>query len=384
MFCEKTLKSTKNIAIIPPSGSFIHQDLFFDKFIYFLKQQKITYSILLIQNSIKREYQDENEIFFQNIEELIYFLKHETFDLIFHRCWMHRYEFAGKLAKEINNIVFYIKDWMEEIPREKYKFLYETDDDYDGIKDMFHHGKLILSHYSDEYMHTIAKIYHVPSKKFHFFPEYCIEEKFIKRSFIYNKKNIRILWVGGIVHTSSPNEISANKTFFETFQYITKQNKNITVDMFLLKYMYEKIHNPANKLIWQDWLFEDKFNDKFNIKLGSSTDLNIFLNYDFAIISNLWFDKNDLSLLNTAHAVISKFALYLEIGIPIIVHEKWKPLVDIVKQYDIGIIISNKDIKKLDTILSISKSRYDTIVENIYKFRKLYTYNKQTMQVILK
>jgi hypothetical protein len=35
--------------------------------------------------------------------------------------------------------------------------------------------------------------------------------------------------------------------------------------MFLLKRQYETIHNPINKLIWQDWLYEDKFNNNFNI-----------------------------------------------------------------------------------------------------------------------
>jgi len=46
-------------------------------------------------------------------------------------------------------------------------------------------------------------------------------------------------------------------------------------------------------------------------------------------------------------------------------------------------VISNKELKNLNTILNISKKEYKLMVENIYDFRKTYTYNDQTMKPIL-
>lgn len=375
----------KKIAFIPPSGTLIYQDDFFNKVSkYFINNQKIETYLVIIETN--ESIVQDNNIFnyvmkVKDFEDLVSYLKEGDFHLIFHRSWMHRYKFAGNLVSRVENVVVYIKDWMDEIPLEKYKFLYETDDDYDGIKEVFLSSKLVLSHYSNNYMNQIAYKYGVAQKKFVFFPEYCSEDRFVVKP-LREKSNIKLLWAGGIASTIAPSEISENKSFFQTFQYITKYC-HICIDMYLLKRYYDNIHNPVNKNIWSDWLYEDKFNNNLNIKLGTTTQFEIFSNYDFAIVANLWYDKNDLSMVNTCNAVISKFALYLEIGIPIVVNKKWKAIAKIVKEYGLGVIISNKEIKNLNQVLTISEDKYNAMIDNIYKFRQNYTYNKKTMKPIM-
>ncbi|PIW52335.1 MAG: hypothetical protein COW17_08500 [Sulfurimonas sp. CG12_big_fil_rev_8_21_14_0_65_36_1453] len=66
-----------------------------------------------------------------------------------------------------------------------------------------------------------------------------------------------------------------------------------------------------------------------------------------------------------------------------IVNKRWSAIAKIVAENKLGIVISNKELKNLNTILNISKKEYKLMVENIYDFRKTYTYNDQTMKPIL-
>lgn len=380
-------KEKKRIAFIPPSGIFVQQDGFFKRISkYFANKKEIETYLIIIDSTENHQFNTNMFEYFIKVntfEDLLLYLKKEKFDIVFHRSWMHRYKFAGDLSREVDNLIVYIKDWMEEIPREKYKFLYTTDNDYDGIKDIFNNSKLILSHYDTRYTNKLAKKYNISAKKFIFFPEYCNEENFrVRENIIYNQNFTRLLWAGGIAPSTAPSSISSDKRFFQDFTKIAKNT--IFFDMFVLEKNYNQIFDENNKSLWQDWLYEHNFNKNFNIKQGSTKPLDLFLDYDFALASGLTYKKDDLSLYNFCEAVVSKVAFYLELGIPLVVNKKWKAIADMVKKNNIGIVISNKDFKNLDTILKISKKEYNLLVQNIYNYRVNYTYNDQTMKPILK
>lgn len=376
----------KKIALIPPAGIEVSQDGFFNRISNYFKTTHYidTYFITISNEKQKiKNYDFDHHIIVKDYNDLVKYVKKEYFDIILHRTWMHRYKFAGNLSRDIKNVVFYIKDWMEEIPQEEYKFLFETENDYSGIKQVFTNGRIILSHYSKAYTNMLAKKYNVSKKKFIFFPEYCNKNNFtIRETINYNPNNKKqLLMAGGFVPTTAPKYLIENKLFFDTCEQITKSN--IIIDCYLLQKNFDNVFNVNNKLIWQDWLYENKFNDNFNIKLGTRTSLTIFHKYDFAIAAGLKYNKRTLCLANYTEAVVSKIALYLEIGIPLIVHKRWVAIAKIVRDNNIGIIISNKDLKNLNNIINVTYDEYKQMVENIYKFRNKYTYNKKTMKPIL-
>ncbi|NCO01828.1 MAG: hypothetical protein GW906_08345 [Epsilonproteobacteria bacterium] len=375
----------KRVAFIPPSGIMVYQDSFFRRILkYFHKLDYVeTYLISISNVDCVNTFIVDYNITVSNYDELITFLKKEAFDLVIHRTWMHRYKFAGNLSKDVNNIVFYIKDWIDEIAQDKYKFLFNTVNDYEGIKEIFENGNLILSHYATSYRNKLANTYNVSKEKFIFFPEYCNEENFVTKKLLHYKKskNKKLLWIGGFVPTTGPQELGENKYHFETARTIT--GNNIKFHFFLLKKRYDEVFNPENKLIWQDWLYEHQFNKNLKIKLGTIDRFEIFEKYNFAVVAGLKYDKTALYQENYSEAVVSKLAFYMELGIPMIVNKRWSAIAKIVAENKLGIVISNKELKNLNTILNISKKEYKLMVENIYDFRKTYTYNDQTMKPIL-
>jgi len=377
--------NTKKIALIPPGGEFINQDFALQRIaLYFITQDIVVYLIKLGSSSKIEEDTIFNYIItVQDIQELEELNQTHQFDLVVHRCWMHKYIFASTLLNKFSNIVFYIKDWMDEIPKEEYGFLYKTQEDYDGIKAIFQSGHTILSHYSNKYTNKLSRKYQVPNNTFNFFPEYCIKNNFYTRKNTkFDPKNIRLLWAGGLSPSNKPKRIDEEKIFLDGLVHISKQN--IKIDLFLLKKHFNRVFDKQQFEIWRDWLYEDQFNNNINIKMGRPMDATIFEHYDFGIAAGLFYDENCLALKSVCQAVVSKIALYLEAGIPIIVNEKWVAIAQIVKKYKIGIVISNNDLNDFNSVFQISQYDYDQIVSNIYIYRSKYSYNNRTMNFLLR
>ena len=159
----KYAENNKKIAFIPANGILLKQDFTLHKMgLYFKNINNITIDLIYIKSETKIEKELE---YFDNIkvlksqDKILDFLKINSYHLIFHRAWMHRYTFASVIAENFSNSVIYIKDWFDEMPRNQYKFFYKTDEDYDAIKKIFKSNRYILSHYDKRYTNKQSSIY---------------------------------------------------------------------------------------------------------------------------------------------------------------------------------------------------------------------------------
>ncbi|NQY94603.1 MAG: hypothetical protein HRT43_10580, partial [Campylobacteraceae bacterium] len=370
----------KKIAIIPPNGKLNIHDFVIYRLSQYLSNKN--FSVYLIK--IDEESDQETLGFFEeivnvkDINEIIDFLEKKSFDLIIHRCWMHAYPFAAILAPIFKNIIFYIKDWMQEISQEEYKLVYNTEDDYPAIRLLFASNKKILSHYSPEYVNKVwVEEYDIEKNNFIFFPEYTDTSKhFIRNNTSFEKNNIKLLSLGRLGPTCHPKNISNNQLFLENIKLITSQQ--IHFHKMILKQTY---NNVMKSPLYLDYIYEDTINEYFNIIKGSEFNSNQLQDYHFGVYQLLdceeYNTKDSKSVLN---AVVSKLVNYLEAGLPILVNKAYYYVPEIVSRYDIGIVISNEEVKSLQVKLNISQERYSQLVENVYKFRNEYSYNDITMK----
>jgi len=369
----------KSIVFIPPNGEILRQDFALYRIINYFTQIGVE-TTLLIVNDIQQTLLYNTKIKkLKNKEEILTHLYNNKYDLIFHRSWMHRYPFAALLAKKFNNVISYIKDW-HDISKDEYEFAYDTVDDIDAIRDIFVHSKLVLSHYSKGYTNRLAVKYNITNKKFIFFPEYSLVENFyVKKNINYSNENNCLLMAGGGVHTSVPNNIIPGKSLFNMMISISLQKINI--NMVIVEKSYNRIH--SNRKMYLDYLYEDKFNKYFNIKKGSELDKSIGKDYSFGMFTDSIFPRNAKYLHAEEYAVTSKFAFYLECGLPVLVNKRFKTLSRIVKKNDIGIVFSDDDLNEFKKVLNIRNKRYKRLVHNVYKFREKFTYNKKTIKPLL-
>ncbi len=374
------MKLNKRIAIIPPNGENIPQDFALRRIVKFLNSQNIeTYLIQVnIEKNKNLESYTTHIITVENMNEIISYLKNNKFDLIFHRPWMHRYEFAAVLAETFENIIFYIKDW-HNFPKEKYKFIYKTVEDFDGIERLFKSGKKILSHFTVEQSERWAEEYNLSKEQFVFFPEYCTKDSIDTRDNInYDKNNIKLVMAGTLTPTSEPELVDA-KSFYKKIKDIT--SLSIEVNVVLLKRFYALVQNEEK---YKDYLYEHNFNKYFSIHLGKEMDPSILKGYDFGIFSDTFYDFELKEYPeHYEYAVISRFVLYLEAGLPVVVNKAMKSLSKIVEENKIGIVFEDKDIDEFNKVLDIDKNEYNNLVSNVYIFRDKFSYNDETMKPIL-
>lgn len=370
----------KSIVFIPPDGELIAQDFALYRVINYFKELGLSTSLITTNNTqVCTKKYDVNHIVLNNKDEIINHLSNNKYDLIFHRSWMHRYEFAAEIAKKFDNVISYIKDW-HDFPRKKYKFIYDTVEDVDAMREIIKNSKIILSHYSNEYTDLLAKKHHVDKRKFYFFPEYTNRSHFSKKNVIeYDKDHVKLVLAGGGVHTGVPNHIVPGKSLFYTLHQIA--NQKIYIDMVIVKKSYMKM--KSNRKMYLDYLYEDKFNKYFSIKKGQELDSSLGLKYHFGIFGDSNFPDDALYTEAEAYGVTSKFSFYLECGLPVLVNERFKTLANIVEKNNIGLVFSDNDLVNFKSFLKISTKDYKKLVKNIYKFREKFTYNKKTMKSIL-
>lgn len=369
----------KSIVFIPPNGEIVGQDFALYRIIKYFSKIGFGTTLLIVNDISQFLNYDAHIVKLENQNSILQHLQETKYDLIFVRSWMHRYLFAATLAQKFDNVVSYIKDW-HDFPREKYQFVFDTVEDVDAIATIFKHSKVILSHYSSKYTDILALRYRVNKNKFYFFPEYSevsnynpISEK------IYDLENIRLLMAGGGTNTGAPNIIVPGKSFFDALIQIS--NNNIYVEMIVIQKTYDMIYQ--NKKMYLDYLYENEFNQYFSIKKGEDLKSSIGAKYHFGLFGDTNFPKDALYLEAEMYGVTSKFAFYLECGLPVLVNKRFRTLSNIVEKNKIGLTFVDDDLKDFKKILDITQNKYNQLLQNVYKFREIFTYNEETMKPIL-
>jgi len=369
----------KSIVFIPPNGELVAQDFALFRIINYLAELNIkTYLLVVNELNDSKLHYETNIIAFNSRQEIISHLENNKYNLIFHRTWMHRYPFAAEIANKFDNAIIYIKDW-QNLPEDKYGHVYSTQDDCEAIKSIFNSNATLLSHYKHSYMKKLSKQYNSPNSKLIFFPEYCNKNLFIQKNKSVKKK-MKILFASGLNSSSQAIETSPGKSVFNLMYTISKQN--IRIDLMLLPKAYTKLN--ANDKLYEDYLYEDKFNPFFNIKKGSELNHNDTLKYHFGIFAGLDMNVEGLYLEAESNAITSKLSFYLESGLPILVNKKFKFLSKLVEKNSIGLIYEDKNLKDLNSLINITKKEYSDLLQNVNIFRKKFIYNQKTMKPILK
>lgn len=366
-------KKIKKVVFVPPNGKMFINDFSIQRIGHYLSKIEDVETVLcIVDESNNNESFDfiHRVIRASNQKQLLKRIKEENADVIFHRSWMLAYPFAAKLVKKFDNVIVNIKDWNFSSKKE-YGIIFteEATKDFKAMKYIMKHAELILSHYTQEQAKLWAKQYKVDQNKFIFFPEFCNENNFNFRKELRNI-SLRIAFAGSLGPTTYPEEFFLAKSHLRAVRFLTK--KSIDVSYVLVEGSYAATQSPRQRLLFQDILYENQFNDKFHLVKGKQLDSSILNSYHFGFFILEYTTKN--KTLNK-YAVPSKFAFYLEAGMPMIINSKMKALSKIVEKYELGIVFKslNDLIRKLE---NLSEEHYFTYVNNVENYRKNFTYEK--------
>jgi len=80
--------------------------------------------------------------------------------------------------------------------------------------------------------------------------------------------------------------------------------------------------------------------------------------------------------------VPTKFFTYMELGIPVVAVDEMAAVSEIIRENDIGIVVSQDEIKRLNHVLAECKTRYKTMIENIRIYRNENSLDKKLDKLI--
>lgn len=361
------------MVFIPPSGTFKKQDFSLQRIADWLKIDSSINTTLLYIDDNKNTFSHsfDKTIKVNSKQEIFEVLKLLSFDLIFNRSWMHSYEFSKDLIEIFDNVIVNIKDW-NFTTKEEYQFLFTQNKDFEAIEYIFKHSKYILSHFTSEQALLWSEEYNVNKDKFIFFPEYCNENSFIDKQLEY--KNIILAYAGKIHKSNLPEQLFPAKSHLRSIQKLT--DKKIQVDFILPEKEYDFVVSHKDDFI--DFLYENEFNEMFNLKKGKNLLADVLSTYHFGFFELETSGKNELLY---RYAITSKFAFYLEAATPMLVNESFVSMAHLVQKYKLGIVFNNKEIDKMNQILDIKNEVYQEYVDNVKKFRENFTYKNNTKKI---
>lgn len=357
----------KHIIFIPSNGKFKRQDYSLHRIAMWLSTYKTIKTTLLYiksDNSHPNTKIFDTTIELSSQEEIFKKLEEIPHDIIFNRSWMHAYPFSKKLVKKFDNVVINIKDWNFSSKKE-YKFLFNDSSDFKAINYIFKNAKYIFSHFTYEQAEIWAEKYKVDKSKFIFFPEYCNQYALIHKDISY--ENIKIAYAGRIHKSSYPEQLFPAKSHLRSITKLTKQK--IKIDFILPEKEYDQMQK--NKYLFLDFLYEDRFNKRFNLLKGKSLNPEVLRDYHFGFFE---LETSGYNKSLYRYAITSKFAFYLESCTPMLVNKDFVSIANIVSTYNLGIVFSNDDLDNFTDILQITQEEYNQYIKNIINYRKQFTY----------
>lgn len=366
----------KHIIFIPPNGSFKVQDFSIYRIVKALKNlTDFKLTLLYIKSDIVVDLQlFDNVIEVNDTKEIVHKLQDKTYDYIFHRTWMHAYDFASELVQRFDNVLVNIKDW-NFAPEEVYEFLFNKRD-YRAIKSIFESGCKILTHFTQEQVQLWCNEYDTCEENFIFFPEFCNEENFIIKKTTTCSPEPRLALAGSLHPTVYTQDYFPGKDLLNSIRKITK--KEISIDFIVPEQLYD-ISFGEKRALFYDLDYERTFNPKFNVIRGKALAPELLHGYDFGFFE---LESTSLNEHVIKYAIVSKFAFYLEAQIPMLVNRRFESIARIVEKYSLGIVFENEDIERLAEVLNISSNQYKSYINNINKFREEFKYDKALVEKV--
>lgn len=358
------------IALIPPNGQFKKQDFSLIRINEWLSQYNNLEVILVyIESSqFQKDISSFNHIIKTQTEEDLFRIIHSlNVNLIFHRSWMGAYPFGVKLIQKFDNVIVNIKDW-NFASKEVYEFLFKGNNDYSAIENIFKKAKYVLSHFTKDQSSIWAKEYTTSEEKFIYFPEYCNEKNFNNKPYL-KYKDIKLVYAGKVPPSCYAEEYFPGKSHLRSIKLLSQQN--IKIDFVIPPSLYDEFLSSE---LFLDFQYENQYNDNFSVKKGSNLKSDILDEYHFGFFE---LETSGVNFELYEYAVTSKFAFYLEAGLPMLINEKFKSMSQLVQEHQLGIVFSNSDLSNMTDKVKVTQASYDTMVNNVKSFRKEFTYSKQ-------
>ncbi|WP_295100225.1 hypothetical protein [uncultured Candidatus Kuenenia sp.] len=222
----------------------------------------------------------------------------------------------------------------------------------------------IILGYSNEAAEILKKQYNIKAPILEFHTYVCNEFLTNGNNAKYSQKEGKIhLVYGGYVYTANiPKNVNDSFQFVELIKEITRQG--IYLDI------YTSPHMSAIKFeqLFADYIVLSKENDLFRFMKGflPHEAVNEFSRYDFGMLH--LFDQG--SSLNKSNKIRlpGKFFFYLEAGLPILISEEFEYGSKLVREHEIGIVVSQKDMYNLSKI--IPTYDYEKLRNNVMAARK--------------
>lgn len=186
---------------------------------------------------------------------------------------------------------------------------------------------------------------------------------------------IHIVYGGMVAPSRVPEKFFGDIQFHRLIEKITKQG--IYFDIYLTPHY----NSLRTKQLFADYILLAKINPLFNFKRGLSPDKapGEFSKYDFGAMIYL-FDRGSSLEEHNQTRMPTKVFTYLEAGLPIIVSEEFQYVSRLVKEHEIGIVVSQKDLDDLSRIIN----GYDRekLRVNVKRAQKEFSMDKQIGRLI--
>ncbi|NUO09370.1 MAG: hypothetical protein HUU08_11930 [Candidatus Brocadia sp.] len=206
----------------------------------------------------------------------------------------------------------------------------------------------VILGYSREAADILKQRYNIKSPILEFHTYICNEFISTKKTIKYSQEDgkIHLVYGGNVAPSNLPKKVFADVQFHEIIKEITKQGFYFDI------YTTPHVSPVKFEQFFSDYIAISKENNLFGFMKGLSLDKapNEFSRYDFGMMVYLFNQGTFLNeSLNTR--LPGKFFLYLEAGLPILISEEFKYVAKIVREYEIGIVVSQKDIYNLSKII---------------------------------
>ncbi len=355
------------ILFIPPNGTLKNFDFSIFRIAAYLKKNNIKTAILSFEPPSAKFYNLFTRVYTpRTVTEFFDLLSTIKRSRIFYRGWMHAYIFGAFLVKTYSDTIINIKDW-NFCDQERYRFLFGelSCHDFAGIDYIFRRAEVIFSHYTAEETNKWAEEYICNPQKFIFLPELCDESSFCEP--VDNSTDIiSLVWATSLPPTCFPEDMFPTRTIFSDTRLLSKE---LQIDYIVSEGVYEKILREKKQYL--DILYESQFNPYFNLIKGGALSPHLLRNYHYGFFM---FSDSIIDLRLIKYAIPSKFAFYMEAGLPILVNEKNKSMAELVTEYGIGILFSDGEVAQLPYKLRNYMPDYREMIMNVCSFRKGFTY----------
>ncbi len=363
-----------------PIVSFV---LFYDYYTlsrFSIQMKEKYFCIAFIDNKLKDMQIDESYfdfvVYFQNDDALMQHLKKVNSQYIFTKGLIGHYHRIARLTDLFDNVVADSTD----IPhfftdnQQKNEFFFGGTGEFRAVEKICTQAKKFLIRYSDDeydFLQSFSK-----KKNLKTWYEYTNKDFFVKK-----KKEITkpysLVWAGILQPLSYPAYF-VGKDLLNSAKAAAKQNIEFTF-MLPPSFSSSMLMIESDRKLYYEFFYEAKFNKNITIHFGDVPKrvIKLLQNYHYGVFPLYQYERKF-----TKNMIPSKFALYLEAGLPIIVNKKMKRLSEVVERHNLGITINEQDIENLREILTGNENKYSQMQESIFEFREKFSYETKIKELM--